>query len=271
MDPRTRWPGRPGPGPFGRPGSCRHRPALPCRSTSTHRRTPGKLPWRGPAKQQMDRAETPLQERAWCWWVRAPGRSPRPFTRCRGRHRPSARPRTAPELVLAVPLERKQRLGQLFAVDAGSHHRKQHRPSDIHQGRRSAFSPERVTAVRRRTRRSHGTHSARSSAPQQTQSTGTASARSSAAAPAQLVGCTAGSALPWSARCLAGRSGGRAEVRVEPDRCRGHRRIRGCCSHLSSSAVPRCRAVDRPHVDTARGHRSPPVDKPAQSSGSAGK
>jgi hypothetical protein len=98
------------------------------------------LPWH-PPQEQVDRAEATLHEGsvAGGHWHQAgllhTSRS------CPDS--PTERPAQAvPEPMLAVPFERQEGLRQLLPVHAGSHHRQQHRPADVHQGGSSLFSPE---------------------------------------------------------------------------------------------------------------------------------
>lgn len=102
---------------------------------------PAKL-LRRPAQQQVDRAEATVQVGLGAGGHGDEADLSGALSGCADC--PSERAAEASfELLLAVPLERKQRLGEFFPVDAGSNDRKQHQPVHIHECRRTAFCPER--------------------------------------------------------------------------------------------------------------------------------
>ncbi|VXB56713.1 hypothetical protein ARTHRO9AX_180380 [Arthrobacter sp. 9AX] len=103
-----------------------------------YRHVPGHV-----AQEQVHRAEAALQEgcvtggdrhqagRAGPVGGRPDGNGERP-------------PQAVGELVLAVPFKGQQGLCQFLPVHPGGHHRQQHPSPDIHQGRSSLFSTERL-------------------------------------------------------------------------------------------------------------------------------
>ena len=127
-----------------------------------------------PRTSRRSRTWTGLKPRlryAAALWARGRGRVPAPGPAAAWRARARPRASSARQPGLPVAFEGQQALRQLGPVCPGRHHGQQHGAVHVHQGRSLGLCPERP-ARQQAQLREHAPQSAKSSAPQQTQSTG---------------------------------------------------------------------------------------------------